>query len=88
MLAQGPGDLFHRLDARAHGLMAPEIEEHAGPGGRVVVPELLKIFFEEISPDGLQVVAEQISQAELLLRGEILFAFQNAPSRFRQQRFG
>ena len=72
--AQGSGDFLHRLDAGSQGLLAPKIQEHAGPGGRVVFPELLKIFFEEIGTDGLKVVAEQIPQSELLLRGEILFA--------------
>jgi hypothetical protein len=49
--------------------------------GRVVFPELLKIFFEQIGADGLKVVAEQISQTELLLRGEIFFALEHAPAR-------
>jgi hypothetical protein len=43
-------------------LTAPGIQEHAGPGGRVVFAELLKIFFEEIGTDGLEIVVEQISQ--------------------------
>ena len=59
--AQHPGDLLHWLDAGSHGFIAPEIEKHAGPGGRVVFPEPLKIFLEEIGADGLEVVAEQIS---------------------------
>ena len=62
MSAQRSGDLLHRLDAGSHGLLAPEIQEHAGPGGRVVFPELLKFFFEEIGTDGLEIIAEQISQ--------------------------
>ena len=53
---------------------------------RVVFPELLKILFEEIGPDGLEVVAEQIAQTELLLRGEILFALEHAPARLFEQR--
>ena len=76
---------LHRLDTAAHGLIAPEIQEHAGPGGRVVFPELLKIFFEEIGTDGLEIVAEQIAQTELLLRGEILFALEYAPTRLLQR---
>ena len=56
--AQGAGDFLHRLDTGSQGLIAPEIQEHAGPGGRGVFPELLKIFFEEIGTDGLEVVAE------------------------------
>src|SRR6266853_3019654 len=84
--AQRSGDLLHRRDAGSHGLLAPKIQKHAGPGGRVVFPELLKIFFEEIGTDGLEVVAEQISQTELLLRGEILFALEHAPARLLEQR--
>jgi hypothetical protein len=65
-------------------LTAPGIREHAGPGGRVIFPELLKIFFEEIGTDGLEIVVEQISQTELLLLGEILFALEQAPARLLQ----
>src|ERR1700686_1047076 len=76
--AQRSGDLLHRPDAGSHRLPEPEIQKHAGPSGRVVFPELLKILFEEIGTDSLEIVAEQISQTELLLRGEILFALEHA----------
>ena len=33
VLAQGTGDLLHGLDARAHGLPAPLVQELAGPSG-------------------------------------------------------
>jgi hypothetical protein len=56
--AQGAGDFLPRRDTGSHGLIAAEIQEHTGPGGRGVFPELLKIFFEEIGRDGLEVVAE------------------------------
>jgi hypothetical protein len=59
--AQHLGDLLHRLDAGAHGLPAPFIEELAGPGRRVIVPELVKVLFEEVCADGLEVVVQQIS---------------------------
>ena len=68
MSAPGAGDFLHRLDTGSQGLIAPEIQEHAGPGGGGVFPKLLKIFFEEIGTDGLEVVAQQIAQTELLLR--------------------
>ena len=45
MRAEGTCDFLHGFDAGAHGLIAPEIQEVAGPSGRVVFPELLKIFF-------------------------------------------
>jgi len=84
--AQRPGDLLHRLDAGSQRLIAPEIQEIAGPRRRGVRPELLKVFFQEIGTDGLEVVAEQISQPELLLSGEIRFSLQHTPPRFLQQR--
>jgi hypothetical protein len=67
MHAQRPSDLVHRLDARAHRLAAPFVEELPGPRGRVVIPELLKGFLEKVSTDGPQVVAEQITEPEALV---------------------
>src|SRR6202049_5260582 len=46
--AQSLGDLLRRLDARAHDLFAPIVEEFGGPGRRVVFPELLKVFLEQV----------------------------------------
>src|SRR5215470_5623536 len=57
VLPEGAGDLLHGLDAGAHGLAAPLVEELAGPDRRVVVPKLLEGFLEKVSPDGLQVIA-------------------------------
>jgi len=51
------------------------------------LPELLEVFLEQIRSDGSQVVAEQIAKAEFLLRGEVVFAFEDAPARLLQQRF-
>ena len=78
--------LLHWLDAGEHGLVAPGGEEFACPSGRLIFPKLLEVFFEQVGADGLQVVAEQIAQAVLLLGGEILFALQNTPTGFLQQR--
>ena len=62
MLAEGTGDLLHRLDAGPHGLAAPLIEELAGPSGRVVIPELLEGFLEKVSADSFQIVPKQIAE--------------------------
>jgi len=78
VLTQRAGDLLHRLKAGRHGLAAPFVEELAGPGGRVVVPELLENLLEQVRADGLQVVAEQIAEAEVLLVAEILTPFKFA----------
>ena len=69
-------------------MAAPFIEELSGPGGRVVIPELLKSFLEKVSADGLQVVAEQIAQAEALFGLQIFLAFEQQPARLLQHRHG
>jgi len=63
-------------------LGAPEVQEPACPGRRIIFPQLLKILLEEIGADGAQVVAKQIAETELLLRAEVVFAFENAPAGF------
>ena len=59
------------MSALPHRLAAPLIEESAGPGGRVVIPELLERFLEQVSADGFQIVAQQIAKPEVLLVTEI-----------------
>ncbi len=44
-------DLFHRFNTGTHGLATPFIEELGGPGRRVVLPEFLKGFLEQVSAD-------------------------------------
>jgi hypothetical protein len=61
VLPQGASDLLHGLDAGTHRLATPLVQEFACPRGRAVIPELLKCFLERVSPDGLQVVAEEIA---------------------------
>jgi hypothetical protein len=60
VLMQQTGDRLYRLDAGPQALAAPFIEEVARPGGRVVIPEVLESFLQQVRADGLQVVAEQI----------------------------
>ena len=87
MSAKGFGNFLHRLNPGAHGFLTPEAEIPAGPGGGVVVPEALEVFFEQIGTNGLQVIAEEVAQAELLLRSEIGFALQDAPTGLFEERF-
>lgn len=86
MAAEGAGDFFHGLDAGPHGLAAPFIEELAGPSRRVVVPELLKGFLEEVGADGLEVVAEDIAEAEALVVAEPFAALEQQPTGLLQDR--
>ena len=86
MFTHGAGDLLHRLDLGAHDLPTPLLQKLSGPGGRVVIPKLLKGFLKKVSPDGLQVVAEQVAQPKALFDLQILLALQQQPARFLQQR--
>src|SRR6266478_9117987 len=80
MIAQRTGDLLHGFDSGSHGLAAPLVEELASPGGRTIFPELLKGFLEKVGTDSLEVVAEQIAQAEVLVVAEILAAAEQQPT--------
>lgn len=52
----------------------------ADPDRRVVIPEPLERFLEQIGPDDLQVAAEEIAQQEVLLGAEILTAPEQQPT--------
>src|ERR1039457_3969420 len=88
MPTQGAGDLFHGLDPGPQDLAAPFVEELASPGGRVVIPELLKGFLQKVSADSLQVAAEQFARPEALFDLQILVAHQQHPARFLQHGTG
>jgi hypothetical protein len=70
------GSMRERMVWRHHSF-----EELAGLGGRTVLPELLEGLFEKVSANGLQVIPEQLAQAEALLLLQILFALEQEPSR-------
>src|SRR6516165_5851529 len=74
VLTQRASDLLHGLDAGAHGLSTPLVKELASPGGRVVIPKLLEGFLEKVGPNGLQVIAQEIAQSEMLFDAQILAA--------------
>jgi len=86
MIAERAGDFLHGLNAGAHSLPAPLIEELARPRRRVVFPELLEGFPEKVGSDGLEVVAEEIAESELLFVFEILTAFEQQPAGFLEDR--
>ena len=86
MGTESSSECLHRLDTRAHHFAAPEVEEEARPSGRVVIPEALKVFLEQVGSDGTKVVFEQIAQTELLGGGEIDLALQQTPARLLEKR--
>ena len=56
------GNLLHRFELGSHSSSAPGIKEFTGPSRGTVSPESLKIFLEQIGPDGSEVAREQVLQ--------------------------
>jgi hypothetical protein len=54
--------------------------------GELYFPELLKGFLEKVGMDGLEVVVEEIAQAEVLVSAEILAAAEQQPTGFPEDR--
>ena len=81
------GHLLHRFEPGAHGPCAPFVEEFASPYRRAIRPETMEIFFEQISPDGLEIAGEQITQPVHLVIGEVLRPFQKTPAAAGQDGF-
>ena len=79
--------LLHRLEPGAHGSCAPRIEKLACPKWGNVFPEALKVLFEQICPDGFDVIREQILKSLHLVVGQIFRTLQQAPATSCQQRF-
>ncbi len=78
--------LLHRFNPRAHGSFTPVIEKLDGPGRRDILPEELKILFEKISPDRLEIAAQEFTQFDLLAFREIRRSFQKTPTGSCQHR--
>lgn len=81
------GNLLHRFELGSHGSSAPGVKEFTGPGRGTVGPESLKIFLEQIGPDGSEVAREQLLQFIHLFIGEVFRSFQQTPAAFGQERF-
>src|SRR5437868_7291885 len=85
MAAQRASDLLHWLEARAHDLDAPLVEERTGPVDGSVVPEVVKPFPEQHGADGPQVVLHELAQAGALIARLILSAFHEDPARLGEE---
>ena len=81
---QAAGDLLQRLQPGTHDPRAPLVEEAAGPSGRLVFPEALKVFAMQVCPHALQIVLEQFVELDGLPVGEVLGPFEQAPAGMRR----
>jgi hypothetical protein len=80
MSAQHLGHLLHRLEPRPRGSLTPVIQEFAGPSRAFVSPEPLRIFFEEISPNGFEIGGQQVLELDHLLVSQIFGPFEQTPA--------
>ena len=87
MFPQTAGDFLHRFNLRAHRFRAPFVQKLPRPIGRFIRPEELKLLFQQIAPDRLQIILQQIRQLGLLFLGQVFRAFQQQPATLRQHRF-
>ncbi len=86
MATNGARHLLHGLDTRSHHLRAPAVQKLPGPGRRDVFPEQLKLLLEQIRPNSLEVVLEQVGELLVLAIGEILRVLQQGPTAVLQDR--
>jgi len=59
--------LLHWLDLRSHCFCAPLVQKLARPEVRLVRPEQLELFLQQVAPDRLQIVAQKFRQLRFLL---------------------
>ena len=71
MLAKTASNLLHGLDLAPHGSDAPLLEEFHGPARGGVFPKLLEILPQQVAPDTLKIVLEQLGQLDRLPVGEV-----------------
>ena len=71
MSPEGFDEFLHGFESASHGARAPSLEEPAGPVGAFVLPECIKGFLEQIGPDRLEIVLEEVLEFGVLSGGEI-----------------
>jgi len=86
MTPQAPGNLLHRDDPAAHGAGAPSVEELHRPLGARVLPEPLEVLAEQMSPDALEVVLQDLLEPDFLMVREVLRSLEQAPAGLREDR--
>ena len=86
MAAQHAGDFFHGSQLRPHRSSTPPIQKLSRPIRRGIRPEKLEVFLQQITPHRAEIVPQQFGQADVLRGTQVLRAFQEQPSRLRQNR--
>ena len=78
MSPEGFDKFLHGIEFAAHGTGAPLLEEPTCPVWTVILPEPIEGFFEQIGPNGSEVVFEQVLEFGVLPGGEVFRAFKKA----------
>jgi len=78
MLAQCANERLDGFEPRSHGSGAPFLQVPLGPVRALVVPEELEALLEQVGPDALEVVLENIGQFGPLPVGQVLLVLQEA----------
>jgi hypothetical protein len=86
MTPQAPGDLLHRADPAPHGAEAPGVEELHRPLWARVPPEPHEVLAEQMRPDALEVVRQDLLELDLLMLREVLRSRGQAPPSLGQDR--
>ena len=74
------GDFLHRPKPALQGLSAPRLEELARPCRAGVFPELLELLTEQMGPDALEVVLQELGSLGGLVAREVLGPLEQAPT--------
>jgi hypothetical protein len=87
MTPQAPGDLLHRADPTTPGASAPCVEELHRPFEARVLPEPLEVLAEQMSPDALEVVFQDLLEPDFLMVCVLLRSLEQTPPGLCENRF-
>jgi len=85
MTPQAFGDLLHRRKPTAEGFGAPRLKKLLRPSRGRVVPEPLKLFAQQVSPNALEVVLQQLGKPGGLVIREVLRSLEQTPAGLRER---
>lgn len=80
-------NFLHGFNFRTHDSSAPFFHELLCPGWGSIFPEALEIFSEEVGPDSLEIVTQELLELDSLFISEIFWPFEEAPARMLQDLF-
>lgn len=86
MPPQASGHLLHKRKPTAEGFGAPRVEELRRPSRGCVVPEPLTLLAEQMCPDALEVVPDQVGRPRGLVVRKFVGPLEHIPASLRERR--